>query len=372
MRRAHIVRASFVLDAGLFAGLLLAGWHWLPSLVLSEAVLWLVRLIWVNPAMLGFVLRRLAHMIPILLAVIAIGFFLIYLAPGDIFSSMAVNPDIRPEDLETFRKNFGLTDPWYVQFFKYLWNALHGDFGFSQLYKAPVFVLVSQRALNTLLLTLVSLLMAWGFSIPAGILAATHQYRWQDGGISVFAFFGLSIPNFFLAFLLLYIVSVTGNWLPMGGMYSIDVNSMSAIERFVDLVRHLIIPVFVIATSITAGLTRIMRASMLEIMGQQYIMTARAKGLKESVVVYKHALRNAVNPMITILGLQLGRIMGGAALIESVTAWPGLGKLILAALLSQDLYLVVGSLVYGVVLLVIGNLIADILLAITDPRVRVG
>jgi peptide/nickel transport system permease protein len=350
-----LTRISFGVDILLIGLLLTAGWHWLASLAAVEAVMWMVRLIWISPGMLRFILRRLLHMIPIIVAVIAIGFFLLYLTPGDVLSQMSVNPDIRPETVERMRKAFGLDQPWYVQFFKYLWNALHGDFGFSQTYKAPVFSLVSSFAMNTLLLAFLSLLFAWGFSIPAGIFAATHQYRWQDQSISVVAFVGLSIPNFFLAFLLLYVVSTTGNWLPIGGKYSVDVDAMTALQRLWDLARHLVIPVVVIGTSVTAGLTRIMRANMLEIMSQQYITTARAKGLSERSVIYRHALRNAINPMITILGFQMGSILGGSALVEQVTAWPGLGKLILAAILSQDSYLVIGSLIYGVALLVIGT-----------------
>ena len=197
-----LTRISFGADILLFTLLTIAGWHWMASLAAVESVMWMVRLIWISPGMLRFILRRFIHMIPIIVAVIAIGFFLLYLTPGDVFTQMSMNPDIQPETVERMRKAFGLDQPWYVQFFKYLWSALHGDFGFSQMYKAPVFSLVSSFALNTLLLAFLSLLFAWGFSIPAGIFAATHQYRWQDQSISVLAFVGLSIPNFFLAFLL--------------------------------------------------------------------------------------------------------------------------------------------------------------------------
>jgi peptide/nickel transport system permease protein len=334
--------------------------------------MWMVRLVWLSPMMLRFILRRLVHMIPIVIIVIAIGFGLIQLAPGDIFTQMALNPNVRPGDLDTLRSNFGLDRPWYVQFLLYIWNAVRGDFGFSENFKAPVFTLVQQYAANTILLSLTSLLLAWGFSIPAGVFAATHQYKWQDQTISVLAFIGLAIPNFFLAFLLIYLVSNTGLPLPIGGMSSIDSGQMGAIGRTLDVMRHMIIPVVVLGTAAMASLTRIMRANMLEVMNQQYIVTARAKGQEERKVVYRHALRNAINPMITILGFHLGNIMSGAALVENVVAWPGLGRLILQALLTQDTYLVVGSLIYGVVLLVIGNLIADILLAVVDPRVRIG
>ena len=322
-------------------------------------------------SLLRVVGRRLMNAVPILFVTLAFAFWLIQLAPGDVYTAYALNPDIRPEDLERFRANFGLDQPWYVQFGRYLWNAAQGDFGFSQTFKAPVFVLVQQRAANTLLLSMVSLLVAWGFSVPAGIIAAARQYRWQDQSIAVLAFLGLSIPNFFLASLLLYVISATGSWLPIGGMTSIDHDQLSAFGKTWDLAKHLVVPALVISTAITAGLTRIMRANMLEVLGQQYITTARAKGLAERVVILTHALRNAINPMITILGFNIGDILGGAALVEIVTGWPGLGKLILSALLSQDPYLVSGSLIYGVILLMLGNLLADILLTITDPRIRV-
>ena len=322
-------------------------------------------------SLLRLVIRRLLNAVPILVVTLAIAFWLIQLAPGDVYTEYALNPEIRADDLERFRANFGLDQPWYVQFGRYLWNAAQGDFGFSQTFKAPVFVLVSQRAANTLLLSVVALLLAWGFSVPAGILAAARQYRWQDQSIAVLAFFGLSIPNFFLASLLLFLIASTGSWLPIGGMTSIDHAELSALGKTWDLAKHLVVPALVISTAITASLTRIMRANMLEVLGQQYVTTARAKGLAERVVLLKHALRNAVNPMITILGFNIGEILSGAALVEIVTGWPGLGKLILAALLNQDSFLVSGSVVYGVVLLMIGNLLADILLAITDPRIRV-
>lgn len=322
-------------------------------------------------SLLRVVGRRLMNAVPILFVTLAFAFWLIQLAPGDVYTAYALNPDIRPEDLERFRANFGLDQPWYVQFGRYLWNAAQGDFGFSQTFKAPVFVLVQQRAANTLLLSMVSLLVAWGFSVPAGIIAAARQYRWQDQSIAVLAFLGLSIPNFFLASVLLYVISATGSWLPIGGMTSIDHDQLSAFGKTWDLAKHLVVPALVISTAITAGLTRIMRANMLEVLGQQYTTTARAKGLAERVVLLKHALRNAINPMITILGFNIGDILGGAALVEIVTGWPGLGKLILSALLSQDPYLVSGSLIYGVILLMLGNLLADILLTITDPRIRV-
>lgn len=365
-------RYTFVLDIGLAALLISGGVAWLFALILTEAAMWMVRLIWISPMLLRFILRRFVNIIPVLIFVLALGFALIQLAPGDVYTQMQLNPDINPSDVEEFRENFGLNDPWYVQFVKYLWNALHGEFGYSQLYKAPVFTLVSQRALNTILLSLTTLALAWGASIPFGVIAATRQFKWQDQTVSVLAFIGLAIPNFFLAFLALYVISTTGSWLPIGGMTSSNFQEFGPIGKVLDVGKHLIVPTVVLGTAVMAQLTRIMRSSMLSVLNQQYIITARAKGQTERKVVYRHALRNAINPMITIFGFQLGEVMSGAALVEQVLGWPGLGRLILEAVLSQDLYLVVGSLIYGVILLMIGNLIADILLGVTDPRVRVS
>ncbi len=367
---------TFFLDAIFYVFLVWTGQPWFGAIFLVQIPMWLVRLVWLSPMMLRFILRRLVHMIPIVLIVVAIGFFLIQLAPGDFFTQLALSPDIRPADLEHFRRQFGLTDPWPVQFFRYVWNVLRGNFGYSELFKAPVFAIVQSRAAATILLAVTSLALAWGFSIPAGVFAATHQYRWQDQTVSVFAFVGLAIPNFFLAFLLIYIVAATstppGTWLPLGGYQSLDSAEMGTMGLIVDRIRHMIIPVFVLGTSAMASLTRIMRANMLDIMNQQYVVTARSKGQTERKVIYRHALRNAINPMITILVFQISAILAGSALVENVLAWPGLGRVILQAILSQDLYLVMGSLIYSAVLLVVGNLIADILLAVVDPRIRIG
>lgn len=366
-------RLTFVLDAALIVVFrFVLGTGWVFGVLLAEIVGWLVRLVWISPMMLRFIGRRLLHLIPIVFAVITLGFFLVQLAPGDIFTQLELNPSVRPETVARLRSQFALDRPWYVQLLRYLWNAIRGEFGYSAGFKADVFTLVSARANNTILLSLVTLVFAWGLSIPMGVIAATKQYKWQDQTLSVLAFMGLAIPNFFLAFLLIYVIAETGIPLPLGGMRSIDSNDLSAVGRFFDIAHHMILPVFVLGTSEMASLTRIMRANTLDVLNQQYIVTARSKGQTERKVIYRHALRNAINPMITILGFRLGNIMSGAALVENVLAWPGLGRLILQALLTQDTMLVVGSLIYGVILLVMGNLIADILLAVVDPRIRIG
>ena len=369
-------RYTFIGDVILLGLFMLWGLGWFAALVFAEIVMWLIRLAWISPSMLLYIGKRTLYMVPIVLAVVALGFMLIELAPGDMFTQLELNPTVRPEEIENMRSQFNLDKHWIVQFFSYIGNILTGNFGTAFSLRAPVFTVVRQRAANTILLSVTSLIFAWGLSIPMGIWAAIKQYKWQDQLISVFAFVGLAIPSFFLAFLLLFAVTVTsgtgGTWLPIGGMTSIDHGDMNALGRFLDIAKHMVLPVIVLGTSGMAQLTRIMRSTMLETMSRQYIVTARAKGQIEPRVIWHHGLRNAVNPMITILGFQISSIMSGAALTEVVLAWPGLGNTILNAILQQDLYLVVGSLIYSTILLVIGNLIADILLALTDPRIRMG
>lgn len=366
-------RFTFVLDILFIVWQVMSGTGFFAAIFISQVLFWLLRLVWLGPMLLKFILRRLLHMIPIVISVIAIGFLLIQMAPGDIFTQLQLNPNVRPSDIETFRRQFGLDQPWYIQFFLYLYRAVQGNFGFSIQWRVPVFTVVSMRAWNTIILSATALVFAWGLSIPMGIIAATKQYKLPDQLISVLAFIGLAIPNFFLAFLLQFVITriSPGAW-PISGMRSLNHESMNAFQQFFDVARHMVLPVFVIGTSGMASLTRIMRANMLDILNQQYIVTARAKGLNERVVIYKHALRNAINPMITILGFQIAAVMSGSALVEVVLSWPGLGNLILSAITQQDLFLVIGSLLYSSILLVIGNLIADILLALVDPRVRIS
>jgi peptide/nickel transport system permease protein len=364
--------ASFFFDAVLVMLFLSAGLSGIESLVCAEFIMWLARLIRIDYTLFGFAVFRMLHILPMVVIVVALGFILIELAPGDSLTRMRLNPDIRPDTLAMFEKSFGLGEPWYVRLAKYAVNVLRGDFGYSELFKAPVATLVRARASNTLLLAAVSILVAWGISIPAGIAAATHRNKWQDRVVSVFSFIGLSMPSFFLAFLLACCVAATGAWLPIGGMQSVDFSAMPLIEKAVDLSRHMVLPVAVLATAMTAQLTRLVRANVLEILGQPYIKAARAKGMSEGRLARSHVLPNAINPMITIFGTQLGGILSGTVIVEQVLSWPGLGKLVLAATVGQDIYLVAGSLIYGVILVVAGNLVADVMLAVLDPRVRMS
>lgn len=317
-----------------------------------------------------FLLRRLLSLVPLLMGVTLIAFLLIYLAPGDFLSQMAENPTISPETIDTMRTKFGLDQPWYVQYFLWLKNVFfHLDFGESFAYRQPVFSVIIPRLGNTLILAVTAAIIAWGLAIPLGIISAVRQYSWVDKSASLFAFIGLSIPELFFALLMMYFAATTG-WFPVGGMRSLDFNELSFGGKLLDLAHHLVLPALVLGTVPTAGRMRQMRANLLDVLRLDYVTTARAKGLDEHTVIYKHAVRNAINPLITLFGFTIASLLSGSFIVEIVMAWPGLGTLTLDALLKQDLYLVMGSVVIAATMLVLGNLIADILLVIADPRIK--
>jgi len=308
-------------------------------------------------------------MIPLLIGITFFSFLIISLAPGDYLTAMSQNPQVTAETIEGLRAKFGLDMPWYIQYFKWLWNAMRLDFGYSFANQVPVFSLISERMLNTLLLAFSAALFAWGLSIPLGIISAVRQNTWIDRSASFVSFIGLSIPEVFFALIMVLFASKTG-WFPVGGMKSIDFEFLSYPAQILDLMHHLILPTIVLGSISMAGRMRQMRGNLLDTLQQDYIQTARAKGLNERTVIYKHALRNAINPLITLFGFTLARLLSGAFLVEVVMSWPGLGRLTLDALFSRDLYLVMGSLLMASVLLILGNLAADIMLAMADPRIR--
>ena len=264
---------------------------------------------------------------------------------------------------------YHLDKPVIIQYFYWLKNLVKLDFGYSFFYNTPVAKIIGSRLFNTFILSFASMVFTWLVAIPFGIIAAVNRNRLADRFFSFLSFIGLSIPNFFFALILLYLASIF-KILPLGGMRSVDFDSLTFMGKVWDIGKHLIIPTIVISTSAMAGLQRIMRGSLLSVLQQQYILTARAKGLPENRVIYRHALRNAINPLVTIFGYHLSGILSGAALTEIICNWPGLGTVMLTAVRAQDLYLVMGSMLMGGVLLLSGNLVADILLAGVDPRIR--
>lgn len=308
-------------------------------------------------------------MIPLLLGITFISFVIISMAPGDYLSTLKMNPQISQETIERLEREFGLDKPVYIQYMKWLWQTLHLNLGESIAYRIGVIDLIGSRAINTIILSAASIIFAWSLAIPIGIAVAYWQNSIFDRILSFLAFFGMAIPNFFLAFLFLYFALKTG-WFPVGGTFSYDYDSLTWWGQITDRINHLILPVIVLGTSGMAGLMRLMRGNILEIKNSDYARTARAKGLSETVIIFKHVLRNAVNPFITLAGYELGALIGGAALVEAVLNLQGLGSMMLQAVLSQDIYLIMGSLLIGAILLIVGNLLADIMLTLIDPRIK--
>jgi len=298
-----------------------------------------------------------------------LSFLIIHLAPGDYFTQLKMNPQISPETIAAMERNFGLDKPVLVQYFYWVKNILTFNLGESFAYHVPNAFLIKERLLNTVALSVFSIMATWMLAIPLGIYAARKKGCWQETVLSAAAYVGISLPSFFIAMLLVFLAART-MVLPIGGTTSIFWTGASLWEKFVDYLRHLLLPGMALTLAGIGSLYRLMKNNFLEALGSPYILTARAKGLPPVLVLYKHALRNAVNPMITIFGYELSGILSGAALVEIITNWPGMGRLILDAVLSQDLYLVMASLLIGGFLLILGNLIADILLVMADPRIR--
>jgi peptide/nickel transport system permease protein len=316
-----------------------------------------------------YVLRRFLQMIPLLFGISALTFILLQLAPGDFLNQMGENPAISPATIEAMRRNFGLDRPWYIQYGLYLRNILlHFDFGESFSRHQPVFTVIREGLSNTLVLAIAAAVVTWGLALPLGIWAAVRQYSWIDKTLSLLAFIWLSIPEILSGLLLLMLAARTG-WFPVGGMRSIDYDDLTTLGRVRDLLWHLALPAFVVGLVPLASRMRQMRGNLLDVLRLDYVTTARSKGLDESVVIYKHALRNALNPMITLFGYTLGALVSGSFVAEIIFSWPGLGRLTLDAILTQDQYLVMGSVLMASVVLIIGNLIADLLLAVADPRI---
>lgn len=319
--------------------------------------------------MVTYIVKRILISIPLLFAMTLFTFILMHITPGNFFDSLRLDPQISEEIIERYEHLYHLDKPLLVQYFVWVKNIFRLEFGYSFFYNVPVKKILADRLFNTFILSFSSMMFTWAVAIPLGIWAAVHRGSFGDKILSFFSFAGLSMPSFFLAMVLLFIISKLGI-LPLGGMHSPYYEQMSGIERFIDLLRHLIIPTLVISISSIAGLQRIMRGNLLDVLRQQYILTARAKGLPENRIIYCHALRNAINPLITLFGYSLSGLLSGTALIEIICSWPGLGSLMLTAVRSKDVYLVMASMLMGGVLLLLGNLIADILLAFSDARIR--
>lgn len=319
---------------------------------------------------LKYVIKRILQVIPLLVIVSLISFFIIRLSPVDPLAELRLNPSISQETLDKEIKRLNLDKPIYIQYVSWAKSFIKGDLGYTSSGE-KVSVKLMERIPNTLLLTFVVIFMTWSVGIPLGILAAVRKETIFDRTLTVLSSVGMAIPSFFFAILML-IFAVKTSWFPVGGLTSYNFNEMSLWGKFLDISKHLFLPVIVLFTISLSGLQRQMRANMLEVLDSDYVKFARAKGLSEWKVLFKHALRNAINPMITLLGFEFAGLLSGAALTEYVFQYPGLGRLVLEAVLKSDINLVMASLMMGTIMLILGNLIADILLMITDPRVRAG
>ena len=319
--------------------------------------------------MLSYIIKRLVHLIPILLGVSLLTFLLMSLTPGDYYTALSQNPQVSPEKLAQLRAERHLDKPWYVQYVYWLKGAVHGDLGYSVAYKIPATELILSRLWNTFILSFWATVLAWCVAVPLGIWAAVKKDSWADRLCSLIAFVGLSIPDVLLALLALMFAASTG-LLPVGGAQSSLYDLMTPGQQLLDRLQHLILPTIVLAAGELAGIMRQMRSNLLDTLRAEFVTTARAKGLPEGWVIYKHVLRNAINPLLTIFGYSLAGLLSGAFIVENIMAWPGLGRLTMEALFAKDYQLVVASVVMAAGLLVAGNFVADLLLAWSDPRIR--
>lgn len=326
--------------------------------------------------MIGYLLRRLLGAIPLLLGILTLIFFIIHIAPGDPTARL-LNPNVPPEVVEQMRRNLGLDQPIHIQYLRWLESFLTGDFGYSYAQGRAISEILPGVLWNTLQLTLVSLVIIFILGMLIGIVQAVRQYSVADNVLTFLALFFYSMPSFWLALMLMLVFSLkAAEWgwpewmqLPASGM----ADPMPARElwpRFVDRVQHLILPAIALGIGSAAGVARYMRGSMLEVVHQDFIRTARAKGLSERTVIFKHALRNALIPIITLLGLYLPFLLSGAVLVETIFSWPGMGRLIVDAIFQRDYPLVMATSFVIAAIVVLGNLISDVLYAVVDPRIR--
>ena len=344
--------------------------------------------------MISFIIRRSLWAILLLFATSFMTFLLINQSPGNFLSKLKLDPQISREYIEREEARLGLDKPWIVTYGLWLKGIVWGEhrlwtpwwkeggclnFGYSFATKRPVFDIIRERAPNTVLIAFCALCFSWIIGIPLGVLAASRQYSWTDRIASGTAFVGLSIPSVFLALIAVYFAAKYSGRLPsFGGLFPLPTGSLSDVrlwdtftpwQKFTDRIHHLILPTIVLGSAMTAVYMRQMRGNLLDVLRSDYVRTARAKGLSEKVVLLKHAVRNAINPLITLFGYTLSDLLSGAFLVEVVMSLPGLGRTTVQAFFDKDLFLVTASVMVATFMLITGNAIADILLAVSDPRI---
>jgi peptide/nickel transport system permease protein len=336
--------------------------------------------------MLKYILKRLFWMVPLLVGISLISFLIMHLAPGDITTTEAAfNPKTSEESRQKLRELYNLDKPVIVQYGLWIQRIATLDFGTSfATHQRPVFWETKDKEGNvtkgmiqealpiTLIINTFSLILTVLVAMPFGVIAAVNHAEWKDRAITVFVFIGFSIPSFWLSLLLMYWLGVIHGWLPISGIESINHQNMGWMEQLYDIARHLFLPIVIPSLTGLAGITLFVKNGMLDILHQDYIITARAKGLSEHKVIYQHAFRNALLPLITILGLSIPGLIGGSVIAETIFAIPGMGKLFYDAVMMRDFPVIMGILTIGSALTLLGNLFADIAYAWADPRVRRG
>ena len=315
--------------------------------------------------MISYIIRRCLMAIPLLFGITVLSFAIIQMAPGGP-TSLMMDPNISKEAMKKYEERYGLNDPVHIQYYRWVSNMVKGDFGDSLIRRGvPVSEMIMNRLPNTLLLMIVSTALAILVAVPFGVISARKQYSLTDYTVTVTSFLGVATPNFWIGLVLIMVFAVQLQWFPTGG-----VATLNADFSILDRIHHLVMPAFVLATADMAGLTRYTRSSMLEVLKQDYMRTARAKGLKDNKVTYKHGLRNGLIPVITIFGLMLPSFIGGSVIVERIFAWPGIGLLFIDSAFQRDYPVIMALTVISAVFVVIGNLLADILYAIFDPRIE--
>lgn len=315
-----------------------------------------------------YIIRRLLLIIPVMIGVSIVIFALIHMAPGDPYSSM-IDPTVTEEDKENMLRSIGYYDPIPVQYVKWVGRALHGDLGYSIRYKEPCINVIKRRFGNTVMLALSALVVSSVVGIILGIIAATKKNSLFDYFVSAIAFVGLSIPAFFLGLLMVKFLAFNFKLFPISGMETIA-SGYEGMEKFVDIFHHMVLPLTTLSLVNIAEKMRYTRSAMLEVIQQDYIRTAKAKGVKKKVIIYQHALKNALIPVVTVVSMSLGKLLSGTILTETVFVWPGMGTLVYQSILNRDYPLVVSSTMLLAFLMLISNLIADILYAVLDPRIK--
>lgn len=325
--------------------------------------------------MIGYILRRILAAVPLLLGIATIIFIVINLAPGDP-TAIFYNPNVPPEVIQQLRENYGLNEPLHVRYLNWMGNFFTGDFGYSFGQHRAVTAVILDTLPNTLILAALSLFLVFIIGVIVGVLQAVRQHSWMDRTLSVASLFFYSMPSFWLGLMLVLIFALKAyEWglpiaLPPTGMTSIGYDFMPPGEQILDRIQHLILPVATLTLVLAAGVARYTRGQMLEVVRQDYIRTARAKGLSERTVIFKHALRNSLIPVVTLLGLYLPFLFSGTVFVETIFAWPGMGRVIVEAIFQRDYPLVMATSFIFAAVVVAGNLVADVLYAAIDPRIR--